>query len=117
MNPKEIDSWPSTWKICHEDIEYGKKIIKLMKPFIEALSDTFSPRTVKRYADNLWLLGGFAIELINRDKKNRHGEPCFFLTTFIDSFDGPLIHDLSEEEQRSFDSTCRKFYKYLVENI
>jgi hypothetical protein len=67
--------------------------------------------------DNLWILGGFTIDRINRNEKCRNTEPCLFLTTFIDSFDGPLIHDLSEEEQKSFDSTCRKFYKHLVENV
>ncbi len=117
MNFKEIDNWPNTWKIGDQDIEYGNKIIKLMKPFILSLADAFSSRTVKRHADNLWVLGGYAVELVNVYEEKRHGEPCFFLTTLIDSFDGPHIHDLSEEEQRSFDCTCRKFYKYLVEDV
>ena len=28
---------------------------------------------------------------------------------------GPLIHNGSEDEQRSFDSTCRKFHRFLTQ--
>jgi len=28
---------------------------------------------------------------------------------------GPLIHNGSEDEQRSFDSTCRKLYRFLTQ--
>ena len=117
MNSKEIDNWPNTWKICSKDIVYGKKLIKLMKPFIDEISKKYSSRTVKKHTDNLWLLGGYTINLINRNEKYRKNEPCLFLSTFIDSWDGPLIHDLTEKEQNQFDNTCRKFYNHLVENV
>jgi hypothetical protein len=86
-------------------------------PFIIELTETRSPRTVKIHKDNLWLLGGYTIDRINRNEAHRNTEPCLFLTTFIDSWDGPVIHDLSEQEQRSFDRTCKKFYRYLVDNV
>jgi hypothetical protein len=116
MNFDEIDNWPNTWKIGDPDVEYGRMIIKLMKPFIKALSGRLSSRTVKQHADNLWVLGGYAIELINSFPEKRHKEPCLFFTTFIDSYDGPHIRVFSEKEQEAFDCTCRKFYKYLVAN-
>jgi hypothetical protein len=28
---------------------------------------------------------------------------------------GPLIHNGWEDEQRTFDSTCRKFYRFLAQ--
>ena len=28
---------------------------------------------------------------------------------------GPLIHNGWEDEQRTFDSTCRKFYRFLTQ--
>ena len=117
MKMNEIDNWPTSWKITSKDTEYGKKLIKLMKPFIVELSNTYSSKTVKMHVDNLWLLGSYTVERINRNEKHRNIAPCLFLTTFIDSWDGPMIHDLSEKEQNSFDGTCRKFYKYLVENV
>jgi hypothetical protein len=30
---------------------------------------------------------------------------------------GPLIHNGWEDEQRSFDSTCRKFYRFLTQPL
>jgi hypothetical protein len=117
MDLNDIDHWPSTWQMSSKDIAYGNKLIKLMKPFIIELAETLSPRTVKKHKDNLWLLGGYTINRINRDAGRRNTEPCLFLTTFIDSWDGPHIQDLSEQEQRSFDSTCKKFYRHLVENV
>lgn len=53
VNLKEIDHWPNTWKIGDPDVEYGGKIIKLMKSSIKVLSGTLSARTVKQHADNL----------------------------------------------------------------
>jgi hypothetical protein len=29
---------------------------------------------------------------------------------------GPLVHNGSEEEQRSFDSTCRKLHRFLTQS-
>ena len=97
---------------------YGRKLIQLMKPFIEELfKSKYSYRTIKNHIDNLWVLGGYIIEEINYDRKKMNVEPQLLLPGYIDSLDGPMIHDLSEFEQKSFDRTCRKFYKYLVEKI
>ena len=97
---------------------YGRKLIQLMKPFIEELfKSKYSYRTIKNHIDNLWVLGGYIIEEINYDRKKMNVEPHLLLPGYIDSLDGPMIHDLSEFEQKSFDRTCRKFYKYLVEKI
>ena len=113
----DIDNWSNTWMVSNKDIAYGNKLIKLMKPFIHELSETLAPRTVKRHQENLWLLGDYTINRINRDEEYRKKEPCLFLATFIDSYEGPLIQDLSEQEQRFFDSTCKKFYRHMVENV
>ena len=115
MNLEAINNWPDSWKMYDEDIEYGKEIILLMKPFIEELSKLYSSKTLKTHIDNLWVLGGYTIEHINEYEKYRDTKPILLLTTFIDSCDGPTIHDLSKKEQISFDCTCRKFYKYLAE--
>jgi hypothetical protein len=117
MKINELDNWPDSWKVCPEDVAYGKLLIKLMKPFLVELSAAYSSKTVKRHADNLWLLGGYTISLINKNEECRNTLPCLFLSTFIDSFDGPSIHGLTEQEQKSFDCTCRKFYSHLVNNV
>lgn len=89
-----------------------------MKPFIEELlKSSYSYKTIKNHIDNLWMLGGFIVKRINFYEKDRNIEPHFLLPRFIDSQDGPLIDDFSESEQINFDRTCRKFYKYLTEQI
>jgi hypothetical protein len=103
----EIDKWPGSWAGTDEDLEYGRRIMELMKPFIRGLlNSSYSSKTMKEHIDNLWLLGGHIIKHINYHKENRKQDPRFLLTRFIDSFDGPNISDLSEYEQKSFDRTC-----------
>jgi len=114
---KDIRNWPNSWAIIHEDIEYGKKIIKIYRPFIKSLKEKgLSRKTINSYIDDLWVLGGFIIKIINQEKKYRNYEPEWLFPRYIDSCDGPKILDFSEYEQNKFDRTCRKFYTYLVEN-
>ncbi len=114
----EMKEWPASWAGFPSDIACGKRLIEIMWPFVEELTSAgYAKKTIKRHYDNLWVLGGFIIEKINYDKKLAKTEPAFLLSRYIDSMDGPLIHDFTETEQRIFDSTCKKFYKYLVENV
>ncbi len=118
INIDEINEWPDSWAGFKEDIEYGQKLIQLMSPFIEELLQSeYSYKIIKNHIDNLWALGGYIIEEINDDKSKMYMEPDLLLTGYIDSMDGPLIHDFSESEQKKFDRTCRKFYNYLAEKV
>lgn len=113
----DIENWATTWKITPEDIQFGIILVSLFKPFIQSLKDNkFSKRTINDHIDNLWLLGDFIIRRINLYPDFRKKNPILLLPRFIDSWDGPHINELSESEQNSFDRTCRKYYKYLVEN-
>jgi len=114
----EINKWPVSWAGTDDDVEYGRRIMELMKPFVrDLLNSSYSSKKIKEHIDNLWLLGGHIIKHINYHEENGKQDPFFLLTGFIDSFDGPNINDLSEYEQKSFDRTCRKYYKYLVQNV
>ena len=113
----DIDNWPKIWAAIPADIPYGNRLIKLFKPFIEKLKkSTLSLRTINDHIDNLWVLGGDIIKQCGYNPEKRDKDPLILLTYYIDSWDGPNIYDLSEYEQESFDRTCRKYYKYLVEN-
>ena len=112
---EDIDNWPKTWSYTSKDILYGKKIIQLFIPFIKSLKDSkLSKKTINDHIDNLWILGGYIIKEVNRNEKYRDWEPCMVMPRYIDSIDGPTIFDLSEDEQESFDRTCRKYYKYYI---
>jgi hypothetical protein len=72
MDFNEINKWPKSWAGTDKDIEYGRKIMQLMKLFIiELLDSSYSPKTVKEHIDNLWLLGGHIIKLIMRRKEKK----------------------------------------------
>ena len=113
----DIENWPKIWASVPEDINYGKELIQLFKPFIKYLKESqLTTRTIIDHIDNLWVLGGHIIKQCNYYPEQRDKDSLLLLPRYIDSWDGPNIYDLSEYEQKSFDRTCRKYYKYLVEN-
>jgi len=85
-----------------------------MIPFIEDMKDKrLSVKTINKHIDNLWVLGGHIIKELNDCEKNREYPALKMILNCIGSNEGPLIHDFSELQQEEFDSTCRKFYKFL----
>ena len=97
-----------------KDLPPGEELVACFRPFLEYLaSSRLSPTTIRRHLDNLWLLGGEIIRHLNYDPSLRKVAADRLLRNVIHQDGGPLIHNGSEEEQRSFDSTCRKLHRYL----
>ena len=67
-------------------------------------------------ADNLWLLGGEIIRHLDYDPSLRKVAAETLVRNVIHQDGGPLIHNGSEDEQRSFDSTCRKLNRFLTQS-
>ena len=60
------------------------------------------------------LLGGELIDRINMDAELRNLGEFALVLKFIDSDGGPYSrHNDTESEMRSFDSSCKKLFKYL----
>lgn len=77
------------------------------------MRQNLSRRTIRTHIDNLWLLGGEIIRDLNDTPKLRK-VPVEELVLNVLREGGPrLYHCDSEEEQRSFESTCRKFWRFL----
>ena len=97
-----------------KDLPPGEELVANLRPFIEHLaSSSLSPKTIRRHVDNLWLLGGEIIRDLNYDPSLRKMAADRLLRNVIHQYGGPLIHNGSEEEQRSLDSTCRKLHRFL----
>jgi hypothetical protein len=64
--------------------------------------------------NNLWLLGGEIIRDLNYDPSLRKKAVAVHLRNAIHEDGGPLIHNGSEAEQRSFDATCQKLHRFLT---
>jgi hypothetical protein len=114
----DIDRWSETWEGLPEDVAYGKELLREIKPFIEHLiNDGLNKKTIKRHIDNLWLLGGGLIRDINMTESLRQKAPLDLIRDHIDEEGGPYCRHLTTEaEMRSFDATCRKFHKFLLES-
>jgi len=109
-----LDNWPRSWMGLDEDLPPGEELVTCLRPFLEHLAAAgLSPKTIRRHLDNLWLLGGEIIRDLNYDPSLRKVAADRLLRNVIHQDGGPLIHNGSEEEQHSFDSTCRKLHRYL----
>ena len=102
-----------------EDLPPGEKLVARFRPFLEALAASdLSPKTIQRHVDNLWALGGEIIRDLNENPSLRRKSIEQILDDRIDDEGGPLVYALESEEslQRSFDSTCRKLYRFLSQS-
>jgi hypothetical protein len=111
---RDLDNWPHSWMGLEKDLPPGEQLLACFRPFIEDLaSSSLSPKTIRKHVDNLWILGGEIIRDLNQDPSLRKVAADHLLSDVIHADGGPLIHNGSEEAQRSFDSTCRKLHRFL----
>ena len=99
-----------------KDVPPGEKLVACFRPFLEYLvaCADLSPKTIQTHVDNLWVLGGEIIRDLNETPSLRKKNIEQVLFDVIDDDGGPLIYGVSsEQQQRSFDSTCRKFHRFL----
>ncbi len=88
----------------------------MFTPFLQDLLDQgLSRKTRNLHRDNLWLLGGEIVRDINETPKLRKRPALALIKDAVANDEGPLIHGgFSEQEQRSFDSTCKKLNRFLA---
>ena len=98
-----------------KDLPPGEKLVACFRPFLEHLvASSLSRKTIRKHVDNLWVLGGEIIRDLNETPSLRKVPVERLLFDLIDDEGGPLIHNCdSEEQQLSFDSTCRKLRRFL----
>lgn len=100
-----------------KDLPPGRALVECFMPFLIHLATSgLSKRTIQRHVDNLWILGGEIIRDLNEDPPLRRIAAGRLITMVIHQHGGPMIHNGWEDEQRSFDSTCRKFHRFLTQS-
>ena len=113
----DMDRWPRSWMGLEKDLPLGEALVVCFHPFIEHLvSSGLSPRTIRRHVDHLWLLGGEIIRDLNYNPSLRKKTAGDLLRHAVYDDGGPLVHNGSEEDQRSFDATCRKLHRFLTQS-
>jgi hypothetical protein len=96
-----------------EDLPPGEQLLSLFRPFLEHLAaSNLTPKTIQKHVDNMWALGGEFIRDLHSDTSLRKKPVQQILLQMIE-YDGPLLYHGGEDQQRSFDSTCRKFRRFL----
>jgi hypothetical protein len=113
---RDLSEWPERWMGEEKDLPPGRRLVEYFMPFLLHLAGSgLSKRTIQNHVDNMWLLGGEIIRDVNEDPSLRRVAAEQLVRDVIHADGGPLIHNGSEDEQRSFDSTCRKFHRFLTQ--
>jgi hypothetical protein len=111
---RDLDQWPRSWMGVEQDLPAGQQLLPYFRRFIEHLaSSSLSSKTIRRPVDNLWSLGGELIRDLHYDRSLRKLPADRLLHQAIHEYGGPAIHNGSDDQQRSFDSTCRKLHRFL----
>jgi hypothetical protein len=98
-----------------KDLPPGEQLIALFRPFLERLAASdLSPKTVQKHVDNVWALGGEFIRDLHNDPALRKKPVDLVLRRMIE-YGGTLLYHGGEDQQRSFDATCRKLQRFLNE--
>ena len=102
---------------CEKDLPPGENLVACFRPFLEYLaSSDLSRKTIQKHVDNLWVLGGEIIRDLNETPSLRKVPVKRLLAEAVSEHGGPLIHNGdSEEQQLSFDATCRKLHRFLTQ--
>lgn len=111
----DIEGWPTSWAGEEIDITPGREIVEFLKPFLLYLLTTkLAPKTLRRYRDHIWMLGGEVILSLNDDPSLRR-QPVEKVTfDLLEEEGGPLIWpQITEQQQDAFDASCRKLYRFL----
>jgi hypothetical protein len=113
---RDLDEWPRSWMGFEKDLPPGERMVAYFRPFLEHLVRLqLSRKTIRKHVDSLWILGGEIIRDLNETPSLRK-VPVEELVFNVLEEGGPLLyHGDSEEQQRSFESTCRKFRRFLEE--
>lgn len=111
----DVDSWPHRWRVELRDLPPGERLLDIFKPFlIHLLSQQLARKTLHLHRDHVCTLGGEIIRRLHEDPPLRRRPIERVLAEFLDEEGGPLMYPLiTEAEQRSFDSTCRKLCRFL----
>jgi hypothetical protein len=112
---RDLNGWPRSWMGLEKDLPPGEQLIAEFRPFLEYVAASgLSPTTIQKHVDNVWALGGEFIRELHNDPSLRKKPVDLVLRSMIEH-GGPLLYHGGEDQQRSFDSTCRKLRRFLTE--
>jgi hypothetical protein len=93
-------------------------MVECFTPFLRSLlALPLSGTTWRRHRDNVWVLGGEVIRRLQMDSTLREAPVAEVVLDLIGDDGGPLLsRGQSEAEQRAFDATCRRLFRFLTQS-
>jgi hypothetical protein len=112
----DIAEWPQRWSYEEADLAPGLLIIEFFKPFLmHLLTRKLAASTLRRHRDHLWMLGGEVIRRRQEDDELARLPVEKVILNLLDDDGGPLIWPrITQQEQDTFDASCRKLYRFLT---
>jgi len=112
----DLDQWSRSWAYEPRDIPTGLQLIEYFTPFLrDLLTQQLSRKTLRRHRDNIRVLGGEVIRRLQMDSALRRMPIEQVVLGLIEEEGGPLLsHRESDDDQRSFDATCRRLFRFLT---
>ena len=114
---KDIDRWPESWAGFPDlDMPVGERIAAEMKPFLLALiAEHRTKKTVKKYADTLWILGGEIIRRTHFEERDRRLSGRALILKYIHAQGGPLWNNARYvREHDVYNAACARLYRFLA---
>ncbi len=114
----DFENWPESWAGDDEDVEPSVRMVnEVFLPFFEQLVDIgLTRKTIRKHIDNIWSLGGEIVRSFYFEEEDLRSKTARELVLmYVTDNEGPLLsHGQSGAEQRSFDSSCKKLFKFLT---
>jgi len=112
----DLQNWSRSWRGDDADVPLGERLLDCFKSFLlNLLGQGLAPTTLRRHRDHLWMLGGEIIRRCYDEPALRRQSAPTILLRFIDDDCGPLLWpNITEQQQNSFDATCRKLHQFLT---
>ncbi len=112
----DLADWPQRWHYVEADIASGQRFLECFRPFLlHLLEQGLATKTLQRHRDHLWMLGGEIIRRLHQEPALKRKSAKTIMLQLIDDDCGPLLWPtITEQQQNSFDATCRKLYQFLT---
>lgn len=111
---KDLDTWPR--RLCREerDIDViGSFTSGTAAPFLSFLvAQGLARRTLDRHRNHLFRLADCVLTKITQFPRSPLMTVSQALDELLSEDEGPLLYDADEDEQREFDATCKKLFRY-----
>src|ERR1019366_2295664 len=113
---RDLNGWPRSWMGLEKDLPPGEQLLALFRPFLEYLAASdLSPKTIQKHVDNMWGTGWRVHPRPQRRPLRKRPVEQPLLKRV--EYGAPLLYHGGEDQQRSFDSPCRKFRRFLTATV